>query len=135
MPREFWDAFARKSYRERADGVPELDRDPNIGEASRKVARIRPFLAWLRKLRLLHRIAGVPIDPWDAFKAVSMPCLVLRGATSDILSEEIVDRMVAVKADLKRATIPKRGHAPLLDEPESLAAIDAFLDQLPQAVT
>jgi hypothetical protein len=38
--------------------------------------------------------------------------------------------MAAVKPDLKRATIPKRGHAPLLDESASLTAIDAFLENL-----
>lgn len=134
MPLEFWNAFARKSYREGEGGTPELDRDPNIGQAIRKSAWAGRVLVKLRKLRIMHRIAGVPIDPWDAFRAVSMPCLVLRGETSDILSEEIVDRMATVKPDLKRATIPKRGHAPLLDEPASLSAIDAFLEHLPQTV-
>jgi hypothetical protein len=38
--------------------------------------------------------------------------------------------MQAVKPDLVRATIPRRGHAPFLDESESLAAIDAFIDGL-----
>lgn len=130
MPPGFWNDFVHKSYRERADGTPELDVDPNIGQAFFKRARTVRVLARLRKLHILHRIAGVPIDPWDSFRAVSMPCLVLRGGTSDILSEGIVDRMAAVKPDLKRATIPKRGHAPLLDESASLTAIDAFLENL-----
>lgn len=84
----------------------------------------------LKKLHLLREVRGVAIDPWDSFRAVSMPCLVLRGESSDILSEEIIDRMQAIKPELVRAIIPGRGHAPLLDEPESLAAIDAFLDCL-----
>ena len=113
----FWDAFAYKSFRAGENGNPELDVDPNIGQAIRKGD--------------LSRVAGVPIDPWDAFRAVSMPCLVLRGEISDILSEEIVGRMLIAKPDLKQALIPGRGHAPLLDEPASLAAIDAFLEQLP----
>jgi len=58
-----------------------------------------------------------------------MPCLVIRGEISDILSEEIIDRMCLVKPDLKRVTIRERGHAPMLDEPDSLVAIDKFLDQ------
>jgi pimeloyl-ACP methyl ester carboxylesterase len=118
MPVEFWNEFARKNYREGRNGQPELDSDPNIGEAIRKGD--------------LSRIAGIQVDPWAAFGAVTMPCLVLRGELSDILSEEIVERMTAVKPDLKEAVIPNRGHAPLLYEPESLAAIDTFLDQLPQ---
>ena len=117
MSPAFWDDFARKSYRETADGRPELDMDPNIGQAIRKGD--------------LDRVAGVPVDPWDAFRAVSMPCLVLRGELSDILSKEIVERMLIVKPDLEQATIPKRGHAPLLNEPASLDAIDSFLKRLP----
>lgn len=116
MPAGFWHAFAHKSFREGADGTPEPDMDPNIAQAIRKSD--------------LREIAGAPMDPWDAFRAVSMPCLVLRGEISDFLSEGIVDRMTTVKPDLKQAIIPNRGHAPLLDEPTSLAAIDAFLDQL-----
>ena len=77
----------------------------------------------------MYSVAGVPIEPRDAFKAVSMPCLVIRGEISDILSEVIIDRMCLVKPDLKRVTIAGRGHAPMLDEPDSQEAIDKFLSQ------
>lgn len=130
MPLDFWSAFARKTYRVSIDGTLELDMDLKIGQAFRSSARAGRVLTMLRKLGILRRIADVPIDPWESFRAVSMPCLVLRGGISDILSEEIVDRMAAVKPDLVRATIPNRGHAPLLDEPPALAAIDAFLRSL-----
>jgi pimeloyl-ACP methyl ester carboxylesterase len=128
MSQEFWKEFTRKSYREDANGLPELDVDLKIGDAIRFAMKAAKVLRILKSLRLLRNVRGVPIDPWDAFRAISMPCLVLRGETSDIISEEIIDRMQAVKPDLVRATIPKRGHAPLLDEPESLAAIDTFID-------
>jgi pimeloyl-ACP methyl ester carboxylesterase len=118
MPTEFWRAYAQKNYREGAHGRPEPDSDPNIAEAIRKGDQ--------------RRIAGVQVDPWDAFGAMTMPCLVLRGELSDILSANIVERMTLVKPELKSAVIPNRGHAPLLDEPASLAAIDTFLEQLPQ---
>jgi len=127
MPAGFWEDFARKSYRAGANGVPELDIDPKIGDAIRFTTRAATVLGLLNKLKLVREVRGVPIDPWEAFRAISMPCLVLRGEHSDILSEEIIDRMQAVKPDLKRVTIPERGHAPVLDEPESLAAIDAFI--------
>ena len=116
MPDEFWQVFVHKNYREGADGRPELECDPNIGEAIRKGD--------------LSRIAGIQVDPWAAFKAVTMPCLVLRGGLSDILSAEIVERMAEVNADLSIVVIPDRGHAPLLYESESLAAIDRFLEQI-----
>jgi hypothetical protein len=39
--------------------------------------------------------------------------------------------MAAEKPDLERLTVPGRGHPPLLDEPECVAAIDDFLSRLP----
>jgi pimeloyl-ACP methyl ester carboxylesterase len=130
MPKGFWANFARKTFRNDSNGVPVLDIDLKIGDAIRATAKVVRILGVLRSLRLLRTFRGVPIDPWDAFRAVHCPCLLLRGETSDILSEEIIDRMQAVKPDLVRATIPNRGHAPVLDEPESLSAIDAFINGL-----
>jgi pimeloyl-ACP methyl ester carboxylesterase len=124
---EFWESYVRRNYVESENGAPVPDVDPNVGEAIRRGAKAIKVLTWMRKLGLLRYIQGVPIDPWDSFRAVSMPCLVLRGAISDILSEEIIDRMVQVKPDLQRVTIPNRGHTPMLDETEALQAIDAFL--------
>jgi hypothetical protein len=34
------------------------------------------------------------------------------------------------KPDLERVTVGNRGHVPLLDEPEALAAIDRFLARI-----
>jgi pimeloyl-ACP methyl ester carboxylesterase len=116
MPDEFWQAYVHKNYRQGKDGRPELEYDSNIGEAIRKGD--------------LSQIAGIQVDPWTAFKGVTMPCLVLRGELSDILSAEVVERMADVKPDLATAVIPNRGHAPLLHESGPLAAIDGFLDNL-----
>lgn len=116
MPAEFWRAYVQKNYREGAHGRPVPDSDPNIAEAIRKGDQ--------------HRIAGVHVDPWDAFRAITAPCLVLRGELSDILSADIVERMSTVKPELQSAVIPNRGHAPLLNEPASLAAIDTFLGEV-----
>ena len=38
--------------------------------------------------------------------------------------------MAAEKPDLVRVTVAGRGHPPMLDEPDSVAAIDAFLARL-----
>ena len=116
MPAEFWQTFVHKNYREGEGGRPEIECDPKIGEAIRKGD--------------LSRIAGVQVDPWAVFTAVTMPCLVLRGELSDILSKEIVQRMIKMKPELEEAVIPNRGHAPLLYEVESLAAIDGFLERV-----
>jgi len=133
MPMSFWNEYVHRNFSEDKNGLPVTDADPNIGEAMRNSVKITQWLVRLRKWGLLKKIAGVMIDPWDSFRAVSMPCLVIRGGLSDILSEDIIDEMELIKPELKRATIPNRGHVPLLDETESLQAIDSFLAGLPGA--
>jgi pimeloyl-ACP methyl ester carboxylesterase len=38
--------------------------------------------------------------------------------------------MHAAVPDMKSVTVPEVGHAPILDEPEAVAAVDAFLANL-----
>ena len=102
-----WMEYTRAAYREGPDGVPRLDLDPRIGE--------RPA-----------RPGDLP-DPWTMFSSLSMPTLVLRGEHSDILTRETAERMQAQTPELELATVAGRGHAPLLDESDSLAALEAFL--------
>jgi pimeloyl-ACP methyl ester carboxylesterase len=127
QPDSFWLKHARRSYREDEQGVPVLDSDPGIGEALRKARGPLRVLKFLRRWGVMRKLGGVFIDPWDSFRSVSMPCLVLRGERSDILSAETVEKMRVAKPDLEAVTVPERGHTPLLDEPVSLAAIDGFL--------
>jgi pimeloyl-ACP methyl ester carboxylesterase len=108
-----WLAYARRTFSE-VDGVPRLDMDPLIGEAVRAAPT-----------------AAAP-DLWPVFAALRpIPTLAIRGATSDILAEPTFDRMAREKPDLRRITVPNRGHTPTLEEPECVAAIDAFLADLP----
>lgn len=70
----------------------------------------------------------VGFDLWPAFHALKdAPTLLLRGELSDLLSAESAERMKAEHPRLEVATIPRVGHTPTLDEPESHAAIDALL--------
>ena len=55
----------------------------------------------------------------------------LRGALSDVLPREVAQHMIAVAADATLVEVPDVGHAPMLDEPESQAAILALLARLP----
>ena len=73
-----------------------------------------------------------PPHSWAKFDAMKdKPVLSIRGEWSGILTAETVAEMRAIKPDLQAATIPNRGHTPLLDEPESLSAIDAFIAGVP----
>jgi pimeloyl-ACP methyl ester carboxylesterase len=110
---EVWATLVRRSYRADASGIPVLDCDPRVGDALR----------------------AAPPAPAEAFWPVfarlgTLPMLVIRGALSDILSVGTLERMQREKPDLERVTVGNRGHVPLLDEPEVLAAIDRFLGRL-----
>ena len=66
-------------------------------------------------------------DMWPLFDALAgIPVAVVRGANSDLLAAETVERMRERRPDLIVAVVPDRGHVPFLDEPEALAALDAL---------
>jgi pimeloyl-ACP methyl ester carboxylesterase len=68
------------------------------------------------------------VDMWPLFQALgSKPLLVVRGALSDLVSANALKRMHEAVPDMKSVTVPGVGHAPMLDEPQAAAAIDAFL--------
>ena len=106
-----WDRFARRLFREDSAGWPVPAYDPAIAEG---------FAAG----------STTPRDMWTQFDALAKtPILVLRGAQSDILSAETAEAMAARHPRCETVTIPNRGHAPLLDEPAALSAIDRFVER------
>jgi pimeloyl-ACP methyl ester carboxylesterase len=71
------------------------------------------------------------IDLWPLFDTLEgLPLAVIRGANSDLLTAETVARMQSRRPDLLVAQVPGRAHIPFLDEPEALALIRAFLQDL-----
>jgi len=112
---ERWERIVRLSYRENARGVPELDADPRICEPLQD-----------------NKAAAAP-DLWPLWGVIArIPMLAIRGAHSDILSASTLERMQRSRPDLRTVTVANRGHVPLLDEPECVAAIDEFLASVPQ---
>lgn len=70
-------------------------------------------------------------DMWPAFQALGgRPVLALRGASSDILTEETFARMARELPGLDAVTIARTGHAPTLMEPVARAAIARLLEKL-----
>ena len=108
-----WLAFARRTFREEAGGLV-LDYDPAIASAGSGTPGAPPPDLW-------------PI--WDTL--APLPILAIRGATSDILGEQTLVAMGSRHPGLATCTVPGIGHAPMLDEPEAIAAIEAFLAALP----
>ncbi len=111
-----WMAFARRVFREGPDGAPVLDYDPDITVP----------------MRAAGKDALVP-DLWPAFRhlAQGRKLMLVRGATSDLLSPDIAGRMREAAPHMKFVEVPGVGHAPMLDEPAARDAILGFLADAP----
>lgn len=67
-------------------------------------------------------------DLWPGIEALGgKPMLLLRGALSDVLSEQTLGKMEAMLPGAEALTLAGIGHAPTLDEPEAVAAIERLL--------
>lgn len=113
LPDDRWRAMAEDTFQQDPDGSwrPAYD-----------LAIAKPFAESGRP---------APADLWPFFRALKdIPTLAIRGALSDVLTAETFDRMQEAKPDLIRVTVPNRGHIPLLDEPEVVAALDAFFQRV-----
>jgi pimeloyl-ACP methyl ester carboxylesterase len=64
---------------------------------------------------------------WDAWDALDVPVLVLRGETSDLLLPEVAEAMRTRGPRAVVATIAGCGHAPALNTPEQYALVERFL--------
>jgi pimeloyl-ACP methyl ester carboxylesterase len=109
---EDWVKMAKRNCREE-DGEIRFDYDMAIAE---------PF-----------KVSGPTpnVDLWPLFEALGgKPLLVVRGAKSDLLTAETADRMREHVPEMRLVVVAGVGHAPELNEPEAVAAIDAFLDSL-----
>ena len=107
-----WSTLTRRGYREDETGALRVDADPMIGE-------------------MLRAAPAATANLWPFWKALrGIPMLAIRGAQSDILSAATFAKMKAENPELKQLEVAQRGHVPLLDEPECMAAIDAFLAQV-----
>jgi pimeloyl-ACP methyl ester carboxylesterase len=104
-----WEICARRWFTETPEGMA-LNYDPKLRDAV-----------------LSGAVEAAP-DMWPLFDAFAgVPLAVLRGANSDLLSRETLTKMSERRPDLILAEVPNRGHVPFLDEPESLATLDALL--------
>ncbi|MFN3314265.1 MAG: alpha/beta fold hydrolase [Hyphomonas sp.] len=118
MPEDRWMEFARRTYRETPEGAVVPDYDPNIAASLGKVkpGALTNFALW--------RIFGA---------SKKAPLLVLRGETSDILGAATAEKMVKRHKDARLVTVPRVGHAPLLDESAAVSALTDFLTRLEAA--
>lgn len=111
LSRKRWAELTRRVFRDEG-GVPVAAMDPRVGEAARSVTPELP-------------------DPWTLFDALGgVPTLLVHGALSDILTDDIARRMRDRLPDMEYVRVSQRGHPPLLDEPEALRAIIRWTQRL-----
>lgn len=92
-----WQAWARNTWDDKG---------------GRLVLNYDPALA--RTLDGVGPEAPIP-DLWRAFEALApVPVLAIRGALSDLLSENTASEMMTRHPDLDLLTVPDQGHAPLM---------------------
>lgn len=109
-----WIAMAKRLYRLNSSGRIVLDYDMRIAEPFKIPGNETGFNMW-------------PL--MAAFR--NIPTLIVHGELSDLFSAKTAQRMKAdIGAQAEIVTVPQVGHAPTLDEPESVAAIDHLLERV-----
>lgn len=106
---EDWLAMAKRLYRLNSGGRIVLDYDMKIAEPFKVLGNEAPDDLWA----LFHQLDDAPL-------------LVVRGATSDVLSDPVARRMIE-RPHAELVTVSDTGHAPTLTEPVAVAAIDRLL--------
>jgi pimeloyl-ACP methyl ester carboxylesterase len=113
---EDWRTMAANTFRQRDDGLLELDYDPAV------IRTTRPWVLWLLRPVLWRAVRGL---------TARVPVLVVRGALSDILPPDVARKMAATSATARLVEVPEVGHAPTLSEPVARDAILALLADVP----
>ena len=71
------------------------------------------------------------VDLWPGYMALAgRPLLLIRGGLSDLLSAETFDEMRARNPEAAAVYVPQVGHAPTLDEPVVVSAIEEWLGRV-----
>ena len=79
---------------------------------------------------MVRQFAVHPNDylQWDAWDALDIPVLALRGESSDLLLPEVAEAMRNRGPRAVVVTLPDCGHAPALNTPEQFALVERFFD-------
>ena len=107
-----WAKIAKTSFKRAGDGRLHVSWDTRIAEG-------------------LARQDNGSLDLWALFGTLRhRPLLLVRGETSDLLSAATAQKMAEQHSEMSLVTVAGTPHAPSLDEPECVKALDDFLDEL-----
>ena len=112
VPASRWMEEAVKHYAQTDAGL-EITYDPHLRDAVEAAG------------------AQAAPDLWPFFDAMAgMPIACIRGANSNLMSEDTLEEMQRRRPDMITAVVPGRGHIPFLDEPEAVAALHKWVGQM-----
>jgi pimeloyl-ACP methyl ester carboxylesterase len=81
--------------------------------------------------RIAQLLNGETPDLWPLFGGLAhVPLLLVHGEVSNLLLPDTVARMQARRPDMQVVTVPGVGHAPILSEAVTVAALRKFLERI-----
>ena len=131
-----WDDAVDQLAARNLDVYPDYTR-PEWERFARRLAREHgPDVVFDYDMRIADNFESAVTAPeiWPLYQALDgRPVTILRGELSDLLSTEVAERMASEIGDVELVTVPRVGHAPSFDEPESIAALERLLDRVLEA--
>lgn len=109
-----WRKLVETSLRRLPDGRLTPHTDPEVA-------------AVLARQAAAQAGTDAPTDAWPLYDMIVAKTLVIRGAVSDLLTDETAAAMTQRGPRARRIDIPGIGHAPALDTPEQIALVAEFL--------
>ncbi len=106
----FWRRMARSSVRRRDDGQFTLHYDPRI--------------------TVMFQASAAELTTWNRYSRITLPMHVIRGRTSDLLTDKIAARMAAIGPRPGITEFDDCGHAPTLSRPEDAVLVAKVLKTL-----
>ena len=133
-----WDAAARAIAANHEGAFPDYTQQDWLAWAHRMCREADGAIVFDYDMRVAEPFKLPPPEPafdlWPAFETLlGLPALLVRGERSDVLEAETASEMVRRVPTMEFLTLPRVGHAPTLEEPEAVMAIDRLLRQVDES--
>lgn len=110
----------RHSLMQRPDGKWTWKYDPALRDPARRAQR--------------QAAREDPASRWELWERITCPTLIVRGQQSDVLSQDVANRMLERNPNSRLVEVPNAGHRVPGDNPVAFeAAVLAFLDEVDAA--
>ena len=131
-----WDEATQELSARLPDVYPDYSREEWERYARRVLKEEGGAIVFDYDMRIADNFESATASPdiWPLYKSLDgRPVTVLRGELSDLLTADVAEQMTREIGDVELVTVPRVGHAPSFDEPESIAALERLLDRVLEA--